>query len=88
MADVMMEPTKLAVDEYGVKLHVEPDLIVTKLFPADIAKEKVVIMIAQSQAVLDEYEELKRLKGESNMKGNPVSLELEIARRFGAPAQL
>ncbi|MCW4049190.1 MAG: hypothetical protein NWE89_05575 [Candidatus Bathyarchaeota archaeon] len=83
-AERMLEPTRHAAEEYGAKLYVETDLLVSKLFPRDIAKGKTVILIAQSQDVLDEYMELKRLKEESNRKKNPEDLELEIARKFGA----
>lgn len=79
----MMEATMHAAEEYGVLLYVEPDLLVTRLFPSDIAVGKTVILIAQNQSVLDEYQALITLKEESNMKGNPDHLELDIATRFG-----
>lgn len=82
-AAMMMEPTILAVEEYGVTLYVEKDLLVSKLFPADIAVGYTIMMIAYDQSVLDEYLELKRLKEESNQKGNPEELETSIAKRFG-----
>lgn len=82
-AKEMMAATEYAAEEYNVVLHGESDLLVSKLFPADVAKDKTVILIAHNQGVLDEYAELKALKRESNEKGNPDELEFEIARRFG-----
>lgn len=82
-AKEMMEATEYAAKEYKVLLQVEPELLVSKLFPKDIAKNKTVIIIAQNQGILDEYETLKALKKESNEKGNPDEIEFDIARRWG-----
>ena len=83
LAEEMLPATEHAANEYNVKLMVEPKLLVSKLFPRDIAKDKTVILIAHDQSVLDEYLKLKELKEESDKTGNPDKLELEIARRFG-----
>jgi len=82
-AKEMLAATEYAAEEYNVLLHGEADLLVSKLFPAEIAKDKTVILIAQNQGVLDEYAALKALKRESNEKGNPDEIEFEIARRWG-----
>lgn len=79
----MMAATEYAAEKYDVLLQVEPDLLVSKLFPADIAVGKTVIIIANNQEILDEYASLKALKKESNEKGNPDDVEFEIARRWG-----
>ena len=79
----MLGATIHAAEEYNTLLFVEPDLLVTKLFPRDIARDKTVILIAHDQSVLDEYHALKALKVESDEKGNPDEFEDEIARRFG-----
>ncbi len=79
----MLGATRHAAKEYNTLLYVEPDLLVTKLFPRDIVKDKTVILIAHDQSVLDEYHALKKLKIESDDKGNPDEIEDEIARRFG-----
>jgi hypothetical protein len=84
MAAKMVPITEYAANEYNVKLMVETDLLVSKLFPRDIAKNKTVILIAHDQSVLDEYLMLKQLKKDSNKKGNPNVLEMEIAQRFGS----
>ena len=83
-AEEMMEATRYAAEEYGAVLMVEPDLLVTRLFPADVAVNKVVILIAHDQSVLDEYMMLKKLKKYSNEEDNPDDLEVEIAQRLGA----
>jgi hypothetical protein len=83
MAQRMLKLINLITEEYGVKVMMEPNLIITKLFPADIAKDKIVVMIAQNEEVLDEYMELKQMKANSDKAGNPENLEKEIARRFG-----
>lgn len=84
MAEQMLPVTEHAAKEYNVKLMVEPDLLTSKLFPRDIAKNKTVILIAHDQSVLDEYLMLKKLKKQSDEEGNPDDLELEIAQRFGS----
>lgn len=84
MAEKMIEATEYAAKEYGAVLLMEPDLLVSKLFPADIAKDKTVILIAHDQSVIDDYMMLKKLKQYSNEEGNPDDLETEIAQRFGA----
>ena len=83
MADEMLAASRYAAEEYGVKLMVEPDLLVTRLFPADVAEDKTVILIAHDQSILDSYVALKILKEQSNREDNPEKLELEIAHRFG-----
>ena len=83
LAEKMMEPTRVAAETYGVELKVETDLLVSKLFPEDIAEGKTVIMIAQSKEALDEYERLKEKSRESAARGHPEERELDVARAFG-----
>ena len=83
-AEKMLPATEHAAKEYNCKLMVESDLLVSNLFPKDIAKGKTVILIAHDQLVLDEYLTIKKLKQHSDEEGNPEDLELEIAQRFGA----
>lgn len=84
VAEAMLPATEHAAKEYNCKLLVEPDLLVSKLFQRDIAKDKTVILIAHDQSVLDEYLALKKLRQTSDANGNPEHIELEIAQRFGA----
>ena len=81
--DVMMEVTRYSSERFGTVYQSEPNLLESKLFPRDIARGKIVVLIAHDQSILDEYSELKRLKKKSDSMGNPEKLELEIARRFG-----
>lgn len=80
---LMLKPTKIAAEKYGILYFVEDKLIITKLFKEEITKNKVVILLAHDQGVLDEYFELKKLKKKSEQLGYPENLELEIAKRFG-----
>lgn len=84
LANEMMKVAEYASTEYSVKLMLEPELLVSKLFQSDIAKDQTVILIAHDQSVIDEYKMLKKLKQYSDEEGNPDDLEKEIAQRFGA----
>jgi hypothetical protein len=84
MAQKMIPISQFAANIYNVKIMAESDLLVTKLFPRDIAQDKIVILIAYDQSVLDEYEMLKKLKIYSDEEGNPENLEIEISQRFGS----
>ena len=83
LVEKMMEPTRVAAETYGVELKVETDLLVSKLFPEDIAEGKTVLMIAQSLEALEEYMRLKDVKRESAARGHPEDMGLDIARAFG-----
>ena len=83
-AEAMMRASEYAAAEYGVVLMVEPDLLVTRLFPSDVARDKTVILIARDQSIIDDYMMLKKLKKYSTEEGNPDDLETEIAQRLGA----
>jgi len=80
---VMMKVTEYSSERFGTVYLPEPNLLESKLFPRDIARGKTVVLIAHDQSVLDEYASLKELKRESDAKGNPEDMELEIAKRFG-----
>jgi hypothetical protein len=82
-ASLLRKPTRLAADEYGVKLLEEENLLVTRLFPEDIAAGKTVFIIAHDDWVLAEYAELKEMKKRSDAMENPDEAENEIAWRFG-----
>lgn len=81
--EIMLKVIEYASQRFGTIYTVEPELIKTKLFPRDIAVGKIVVLIANNQSVLDEYCDLKKLREESDAKGNPEKTEIEIARRFG-----
>ena len=81
--EIMLKVIEYASQRFGTVYTVEPELIKTKLFPRDIANGKIVVFIANNQSILDEYTELKKLREESDARGNPEKTEIEIARRFG-----
>lgn len=83
MVEKILPATKYAAKEYKVKLMIEPELLVSRLFPKDIAKDKTVILIARDQSVIDDYLLLKKLKQRSMEEGFPEKLENSIAKRFG-----
>jgi len=82
-AELMREPTRIAAREYGVELQEETDLLVTRLFPRDVAAGKTVFLIARDEAVLAEYAELKEMRRRCDANGCPEQDELEIAWRLG-----
>ena len=81
--EIMLKVIEYASNRFGTIYTPEPELLQSKLYPRDIAKGKTVVLIANNQSVLDEYNELKRLEKESKAKGYPEKNELELARRFG-----
>ena len=73
---------RIAQDE-SVMLYRETDLIVTDLFPADVAEGKHVLLIYKG-ATLDEYLALKQRKSELVASGSYAGeARRGIARQFG-----
>ena len=69
--------------EEGVMLYRETDLIVTELFPADVAEGKHVLLIYKG-TTLDEYLALKKRKSDLVESGSYTDeARREIARQFG-----
>ncbi len=69
--------------ENSVLLYREADLIVTDLFPEDIARDKEVLLIYQG-ATIDQYQQLKSDKDKLVKEGKyDGKYREEIARRFG-----
>lgn len=62
-ADALWQQANKIVGENHVDLYREPDLLVTDLFPADVAKGKEVLLIYQG-STLDQYLALKRKKAQ------------------------
>ena len=81
--EIMKELTRYTSERCGTITRLEPDLLKTKLFPREIASGKTVILIAKDLSTFEEYDALKKLKAESDSKGNPEEIELKIAREFG-----
>ncbi len=82
MDEILPEATRIAQESH-VLLYREPDLIVTDLFPADVAKGKEVLLIYKG-ATLDEYKALKRDKAALVKAGKYTGkAREEVARRLG-----
>lgn len=76
------EATKIA-NENQVSLYREPELLVSDLFPADVAKGKEVLLIYKA-STLEEYMALKREKALLVKSGRYTGKAREgIARQFG-----
>lgn len=82
MNQLMEEAQKIAA-RHQVEIFRESDLLVTDLFPADVAKGKDVLLLYQGttkSAYLALKEEKKKLEEAGKYKGQA---RLDIARRFG-----
>ena len=81
--DDLVEDAERVAQEEGVLLYRETDLIVTDLFPADVAEGKHVLLIYKG-ATLDEYLALKQRKSELVASGSYTGeARRDIARQFG-----
>ena len=82
-ANALWEEAKKIASENHVALYREPDLLVTDLFPADVAKGKDVLLIYKG-STLDEYMALKRKKAHLVKSGTYTGKAREqIARQLG-----
>lgn len=81
--DQIMEEVQAITDRHGIQWHRDPDLIVTDLFPADVAKDKEVLLLYKGHT-LDAYQQLKADKKAMEDKGvYDVAERRKVARRFG-----
>lgn len=81
--DLLLEDAEWIAREEGVLLYREADLIVTDLFPADVAKGKHVLLIYKG-ATLEEYLALKQRRSELVEAGSYAGeARRNIARQFG-----
>ena len=81
--DGLLEDAERIAREEEVMLYRETDLIVTDLFPADVALGKHVLLIYKG-ATLDEYLALKKRKSDLVESGSYTGEERrDIARQFG-----
>jgi len=79
---LLPEATRVARERH-ILLYREPELIVTDLFPADVARGKEVLLIYKG-STLDEYLALKRDKAALVKSGGYTGkAREEIARRLG-----
>ena len=81
--DAFAADAERIAQEEGVMLYRETDLIVTDLFPADVAEGKHVLLIYKG-ATLDEYLALKKRKSDLVEAGSYAGeARRDIARQFG-----
>ncbi len=80
---ILLEPTRMAAEEYGLTIYVERDLLVTRLYDSVLTKDKSVILIAQNQGVIDEYLALKKLKERAVAEGRLEEVQDKLAWEFG-----
>jgi hypothetical protein len=83
MLKIALPHARREAEKYNIPMFVEKNLLVTKLFSPDAAKNKTVIMFAYKQKVLDEYLALKAFKAKAEKEGKLAEVEKEIARKFG-----
>ena len=82
MDDMVADAERIAREE-GVLLYRETDLIVTDLFPADVAEGKHVLLIYKG-ITLDEYLALKKIKSGLVEAGSySGEARRNVARQFG-----
>ena len=82
--DAFVGDAERIAQEERVMLYRETDLIVTDLFPADVAEGKHVLLIYKG-TTLDEYLALKKRKSDLVEAGSYADEERrDIARRFGS----
>ena len=82
MDDFIADAEKVAA-KHGVSIYREPDLIVTDLFPADVAKGKEVLLLYTGHTE-DAYLQLKADKAQLEKAGTyDKKARQDIARRFG-----
>lgn len=80
---ILLEPSRQIAAGYGVVTWVESDLLVTPLFPADVAVGKHVIFLAQNDEVLAEYKALKERRAQAVANGRLESGAEALAWAFG-----
>lgn len=81
--DAFVDDAERIAQEEGVMLYRETDLIVTDLFPADVAEGKHVLLI-YAGTTLGEYLALRKRKSELVEAGSYMGeARRDIARQFG-----
>ena len=69
--------------KYGTSYEVEPDLLITDLFPYSANKGKTVILFYKHEYVIQAYHKLKRRKQEALENHTYDAIRKEIAQEFG-----
>jgi len=69
--------------KYGTSYEVEPNLLITDLFPYSANKGKTVILFYKKEAVIQKYHALKKCKEEALLNHTYDAIRKEIAQEFG-----
>jgi len=81
--DTFIDDAEKIASKHNVFIYRESDLIVTNLFPADIAKDLDVLLLFQG-TTLDEYHALKAKIAKLESEGiYTKEAQIDISRRFG-----
>ena len=81
--DALIDEAGKIAARFGISVYRETDLLVTDLFPTDVAKDKHVLLLYR-QPTLDKYLALKQMKADLIEAGEySGSAREEIARGFG-----
>jgi len=81
--DLFMVDAEKVAARHGISVYRESDLILTDLFPADVAVGKDVLLLYRG-TTLDEYFSLKTEKAKLEKKGAfDDKARIDVARRFG-----
>jgi hypothetical protein len=80
---VLLAPTQQLVEEAGLTLLVEPNLLMTPLFPADAAADRIVILIARDQVTIAAYQALVAERTSAAAAHRLAEVEMDLAWQFG-----
>jgi hypothetical protein len=69
--------------QYGTKYEVEPELLITDLFPYKENKGKTVILFWKNDEIIEKYHALKQQKEEALTNNTYDQAREEIAYQFG-----
>ena len=69
--------------QYGTKYEVEPELLITDLFPYKENKGKTVIIFWKNDEIINKYHELKQQKEKAIANNTYNQIREEIAYQFG-----
>jgi len=69
--------------QYGTKYEVEPELLITDLFPYKENKGKTVIIFWKNDEIINKYHELKQQKEKAIANNTYNQVREEIAYQFG-----
>jgi hypothetical protein len=81
--EALLEPTRVVAGKHDLPIYVEREFLTTKLFDPAFTEGKRVILIAQSQEIIEEYLALKARKKRAVADDTLEEIDEEIAWSFG-----